>query len=253
MHADDEVELLHTLPERVELGQRERLAALPRGNRGDADQEDLGAPLGDVLELGERDVVARGEADDRRGEDGVGVDVGPVLVHPLVERVDHHAHPVGVVRHALLERARERGPQQRAVDAHLLHELEARLGVEEGVEARHRHHLPEAGARARTVESLAALGDVHARTAGHRDPVERGVGDVVGDLVLDGKLGAAVDVDVPDDPLVLVGEELRERVAVLVEVVVGVEGGERQLAVDDLDVLGGGHGLLPLILDAVQL
>ena len=144
VHADDEVELLHPLPERVELGQRERLAALPRGHRRDADEEDLGAALVDVLELVDRRVVAGGEADDRRGVDGVGVDVGPVLVHPLVERVDDGARRVGVVGHALLERARERRPQQRAVDAHLLHELEARLRVEEGVDAGHGHHLPEA-------------------------------------------------------------------------------------------------------------
>ena len=51
VHADDEAELLHPLPERVELGQRERLAALPRGHRRHADQEDLGAALGHVLEL----------------------------------------------------------------------------------------------------------------------------------------------------------------------------------------------------------
>jgi hypothetical protein len=100
------------------------------------------------------------------------------------------------------------------------------------------------------VEAVAALRDVETRTARNRHTVERGVRDVVGDLVLDRQLGAPADVDVADDALVLVGEELGERVLVLVEVVVGVERRERELPVDDLDVLGLGHGLLPLILDA---
>ena len=54
VHADDDVELLDPLPEGVELGQRERLAALPCGHRRDAHQEDLGPAFVDVLELLER-------------------------------------------------------------------------------------------------------------------------------------------------------------------------------------------------------
>ena len=56
-------------------------------------------------ELLEGAVGARGQADDRRGVDRVGVHVGPVLVHPLVERVD--------------DRDRERrGRRRRAPRAH---------------------------------------------------------------------------------------------------------------------------------------
>ena len=104
-------------------------------------EEDLGAALVDVLELLDGAVDAGGEADDRRGVERVGVVVGPVLVHPLVQRVDHRHRDVGVVGHALLEDAGERRPQQRAVDAHLLHELHARLGVEERVDAGHHDQL----------------------------------------------------------------------------------------------------------------
>ena len=45
--ADDQTELLHPLPERVELGQGEAPPPLPGRHRRHADQEDPGAPLGD--------------------------------------------------------------------------------------------------------------------------------------------------------------------------------------------------------------
>ena len=182
VHADGETEFLDPLPERVELGKRERLAALPRGHRRHPDEEDLGAALVDVLELLEGAIEHR-ERDDRRGVDGVGVHVAPVLVHPLVQRVDHRAHRVGIVGHPLLEHTGERRPQERAVDPHLLHELEPGLGIEEGVEARHRDHLPEAGGR--VAEPLSALGDVVAGSTGDGDLGEGRVGDVVRDLAAD--------------------------------------------------------------------
>ena len=49
VHAHDDVEALDLGPERVELGEREGLAALPGGHRRHADQEDLGTALVDVL------------------------------------------------------------------------------------------------------------------------------------------------------------------------------------------------------------
>ncbi len=154
VHADDEVELLHPRPERIELGEGERLPSLPGGYRRHADEEDLGAPLVHELELRQRGVVARREADDGRGVQRVRVDVRPVLVHPGVERVDDRDAHVGVVGHAFLDRAGQGRPQQRAVDAHLLHELEAWLRIEERVDAGHHHHLladrPGRGRRRRT-------------------------------------------------------------------------------------------------------
>ena len=124
---------------------------------------------------------------------------------------------------------------------------EAWLGVEERVDAGHHDQLPlvqPAGAFG-VAEPAAALGDVHPGRAGRGDLSERRVRDVVADLVADRELRPAVDLDVLDDALVLGRQELRERVAVLVHVVVGVERRVRQLAVRDLDVLGVGHGVPP--------
>jgi hypothetical protein len=219
-------------------GQGERLAPLPRRYRRDTQEEDLGAPIGDELELVQR-FVQDGERDDGSDVQGVGVHVGPVLVQPQVEGVDHRACRVGVVGDTLLDRAGERRPQQRAIDAHLVHELEPGLGIEERIDARHRDLLPEP---ARLVaEARTAAGDVVARATGHRDLRERRVGNVVTDAIADGEFGSPVDLDVFDDAVVGRWEELRQRVAVLVEVVVAVEGRVRQLAMRDLDVLVLGH------------
>ena len=251
VHADHDVELLDPLPEGVELGQRERLAALPGGYRRDADQEDLRPALVDVLELLERRPVAGGEADDRRGVDGIGVHVGPVLVHPLVERVHDRDGEIRVVGDALLERAREGRPEQRTVDAHVLHQLEPRLRVEEGVDTGHDARL-HAGGRAGDGTAVAALRDVAAVAARHRDPVERGVRDVLGDVIPQCELGAAADLDVLDRTFVLRREELRERVLGLVEVVVGVEGLVGQPAFVDVDQVLADvvHGALRVVVVA---
>ncbi len=163
-------------------------------------------------------------------------DVAPVLGQPPVQRVDHGAHRIGIVGQAFFERAGERRPQQRAIDAHLLHELEPRFGIEERVDAGHRDHLlveaePPAGA-----EPRAALRHVEPGTAGYRDLGEGRVGDVVGDLVAQRELRPTVDLDVLHDPFVFRRQELRERVARLVEMVVGVEGRVRQVTMHELDV-----------------
>ena len=69
--------------------------------------------------------------------------------------------------------------------------------------------------------------------------------DVVGDVITDGELRSPVDLDVLNDALVLPREELGQCVAVLVEMVVGVERRVRQLPVRDLDVLCVAHAILP--------
>ena len=87
------------------------------------------------------------------------------------------------------------------------------------------------------------LGDVTAVASRHSNLPERGVGDVLADLVPDGELGAAMDIDVLDNSLVLPGDELGESVPVLVEVVVGVEGrvGEASLPNVDEFLAGFAH------------
>src|SRR5262249_13753158 len=94
--------------------------------------------------------------------------------------------------------------------------------------------------------ALAALALVRRRVppaAGHRHPLERGVRDVVADVVTDGELGAPVDLDGLDRVLVLLGQELGERVAVLVQVVAGVERLVREPTLADVDevLFGIGH------------
>src|SRR3712207_8487404 len=49
------------------------------------------------------------------------------------------------------------------------------------------------------------------RSPGRSHAIERGVGDVVADPVLDRDLGAAVHLDVADHVLEALGDELRER------------------------------------------
>ena len=84
------------------------------------------------------------QGDDRRREDPVLVVEGPVLVHPLVEGVDHGVGGVGVVAQALLEQAGQRRPHERPVDAELVHQLEPGLGLAERGERADRlaHDLP---------------------------------------------------------------------------------------------------------------
>ena len=58
---------------------------------------------------------------------------------------------------------------------------------------------------------------------GRSHAIEGRVGDVVADLALHRDLGAALHLDVVDDPRVRLREVLRERLLRLVHVVVGVE------------------------------
>ena len=160
--------------------------------------------------------------------------------------MDHRTRRVGIGRQTLLDLVHERRPEQRPVDAHLPHQREARLGIEEGVDAGHRDELAEADRtrRAGVTARLGVLRDVEPGTTGDGDAGEGRVRHVLRDPVLDRQLGAAVDVDVADDPLVLGWEELRQCVARLVEVVVGVERAVGQLPTGDLDELVVGHRIL---------
>ena len=84
----------------------------------------------DPLELLDRLVDDR-QRDDRRGEDPVLEVERPLLVHPLVERVDDRVGGDRVVGEAFLEQAGQRRPHHRPVDALLVHQHHAGLGVEE--------------------------------------------------------------------------------------------------------------------------
>ena len=231
VHADDDVGVLHGGPERVELGQRERAATTVEvGDRCRPDEDGLGAPRHDPLELLDR-LLDDGQRDHRGGEDSTVEVEGPLLVHPLVERVDDHMGGDGVVGEPLLEQAGERRPHHGPVDAELVHEHDAGLGVEEPRQRldvlRRRRELDVfgPGGRRRVLEpELELLG------AGRGDLVERGVRDVLADLVLDRDLRPPVDLDVLDHARVLRREVPGEGVLRLVHVVVGVEHRVRELA-----------------------
>src|SRR5262249_42870730 len=72
---------------------------------------------------------------------------------------------------------------------------------------------------------------------------EGGVRDVVADRALQSDLGAAVDLDVLDDVLVLLGQVLSQRLRRLIEVVVCIE--QRKRDVDPMRKLP--HGILPFL------
>ncbi len=146
----------------------------------------------------------------------------PVLVHPLVQRVHHHVRRPGVHGQPLFEQAGERRPHERAVDAELVHQREARLGREERLgraDGITHEFTPGLALRVAVLEEL--LGG-----PGATHDVEGGVRDVLRDDIADCDLRPAVDLDVLDQPGVLGREELGEGVRLLVHVVVGVEDGK---------------------------
>ena len=224
VHADEHVVFDALLPERVELRQRERPRTAEAGHRGGTDQDRTGAALDRPVQLLDR-LLDDGQRDDRRGEDAVLVVEPPHLVEPLVQRVDDDVDGDRVVAQPLLDEAGQRREHQRAVDSEFVHQLQPRFGLEEGRDGPHRLTEQLALALALRVAELevllpsARLGDVG----------ERGVRNVIGDLTLDRDLGAAVDLDVLDDVLVLLGQVLGHRLGWLVQVVVRVEQRERDV------------------------
>jgi hypothetical protein len=207
------------LPERVELRQRERARALEAGHRGRPDEHHLGAPLDHPLQLLDG-LLDDGQGDHGGGEDPALVVELPGLVHPLVQGVDGGVEEVRVVLHPLLDHAGERGEHQRAVEALLVHELEAR------------GRLPERRRRLdRLAEQLAAALPLRVADpvvlllgARPRHHLEGRVRDVLGDPAAHRQLGATVlQLHVLDGAAVPVGQVPGERLRGLVEVVVGVE------------------------------
>ena len=107
------------------------------GHRRGTDEHDARAPLHDPLELLDGLLHDR-QGDHRRGEDAALVVELPGLVHPLVEGVDHDVDQLGIVAHALLHQAGERGEHQGAVDPLLVHQLEPRGRLPERRDGSHR-------------------------------------------------------------------------------------------------------------------
>jgi hypothetical protein len=157
--------------------------------------------------------------DDGGGEHAPLIGEGPLLRHPLVEGVNDRGAQLRVVTHPLLHQAGQRRQHDGVVDALLVHEHQPRLGSAEGVRAVNppADDLPAGFAVGIPVLEVLLLG------AGTTYSVERRVGDVVGDLAPHHDLGTAVDIDIVDGALVLVGQVPGQRIARLVHVVVGIE------------------------------
>ncbi len=206
MHAHQDVGLLDCFPEWIELGQGERATTLPCGHRRRMQQEGLGAVLHDELQLLDG-LVEDGKADHRCRVHGIGVVVRPMLEHPAIEGTKDDLNGIGVARQPLLHASGQCGPDHRPVDAHVLHESQPRLGVEEGVDR----------------GDAAPVLRVGRRSTGRRDAGKGRVGNEVADFVLERDLGAVVDLDVFDDACVFRWDELGQGVGVLVHVVVGIE------------------------------
>ncbi len=187
VHAHQDVGLGNLGPERVELGQRRRTRSLEAPDRGRANQDDFGTTLEHPVELTAR-LVDDAEVDHRRGEHPVVVVEGPVLGHPLVECVDNGVDGARVVVHPLLQEAGQGRPDEGPVDAQLVEELDAGLGVT--VAGVGPHALAQGLPAGLTLR--VALLEVLLLGAGGSHDLERGVRDVVADLVVDGDLGASI-------------------------------------------------------------
>ncbi len=206
MHPDEDVRFLHRLPERIELGQGERTAALPCRHGRRVEEERLRPVVDHEAELLEGPLEHR-EADHRSRVHRIGIVERPVLEHPTVERVKDDLNGVWILGQPLLDTGGERRPDHGLVDAHVLHEGQPGLGVEKGLHRR---------------DASPVLG-VGRLAAGRSHAGEGGIGDEVAYLVLDGDLGAIPDVDVLDDAVIRGRKKHRQGIPVLVHVVVGVE------------------------------
>ena len=124
-----------------------------------------------------------------------------------------------IVLHPLLGQAGERREHEGAVDVELVEQLEAGGGLAERGDGLHglAHELAVALALG------VAVGEVVLLRARPGHDLERRGGDVLADDAPHRDLRPPLHLHVLDRVLVLLGEELRERVLGLVEVVVGVE------------------------------
>ena len=194
------------------------------GHRRRADQHGAGAALQTPFELFERAVDDR-QGDHRRGEDAVLVVERPLLVHPLVERVDDVVGHLRVVLHPLFDQAGQGREHQRVVDAEFVHHLQSRGRLTERRDRLHR--LAENLAVGLALRAVAEVILLRTRLGDDR---EGRVRDVFADVAAHHDLGAAANLHVVDGALAVLREVLGQRFLRLVHVVVGVEHGEGKLA-----------------------
>ena len=133
--------------------------------------------------------------------------------------MDRCVAEVGIVAHPLFEQAGECGEHQRAVETQFIEMRQPGLGIASPLRTfdRFAEYLPQ-----RLSVGIAGTVVLLLRP-GRRHDFKCRVRDELGDLVVDGDLGAAVDLHVLDRVGVLRREVTGERILRLVHVVVGVE------------------------------
>ena len=111
--------LLDAVPVAVVLRESERSGTVIPPRRRRAHEHTGGAPLQHPLQL-PNGVVHDTRRDDRRGEDAALVLEGPFVDHPLVQGVDGGGAQIGIVTHALLDQAGQRGQHEGVLHALLV-------------------------------------------------------------------------------------------------------------------------------------
>ncbi|MEK6439238.1 hypothetical protein WBK50_09525 [Pseudonocardia sp. T1-2H] len=218
MQDDRHVRVLDVLPERVELRERRRAPAAVPLDRRRLDEHGPGTVLDEVLEF-PAGVVDQRTRDHRGHEEPVLVHVAPRLEHPAVERVDHRHDQLGVLRRGVLDQVGQRREDQRLVHALLVEGLDpgARLA-----EVRLRVDRPTGElAEGLPLLVLARIELLVRPQGGH--PVERGVGDELGDPVEDRDTGVPSHLHVLHRPAEALRQVPGEGLRCLVHVGVRVE------------------------------
>ena len=208
---------------RAQIGSNEgspgRFEAFGRADGPVLEDHDAGAAVEHPLQLG-HGLVDVGEREVGRGEDPLLVVEAPVLVEPAVERAERGTRRGKVVAQRLFHADTERGEEQRAVDALLVHHLQPDVAVAVGGVGRFEVAEQLDDARA----ALVVPAEVLLETARLGEVAERGVRDEPVHATTDEQARLAVDLGPLHRPLGVLGFDVAgERVGRLVVVVVGVE------------------------------
>ena len=187
MQADEDPGFRAARPEGIELGSAEREAAADAGDRRGPDADGACATLQLGLQLLDRGLDV-GQADEGHRKQATLPIETPFLIEPEIEGREKRDDRLGLMAQPRLDHRRERGKDERGVDALLVHHLQAALA------------RSPFDRRADRLAGQLAHGEAFAifRTipdfvrAGRRDDLESRVRDIVGDLPVDHELGASL-------------------------------------------------------------
>jgi hypothetical protein len=228
VEGDRDPGLVELGPHRIELGVAGRHVAVPARHGTGDHHDDAGAGLEDSSHLGGRRVRV-GQSDHRRGvEPTVAAVVAPVVVEPLVERLEGGVEGRDVVLERLLHAHAEGGEQQGAIHPLLVEQVDPGVTVAVAGVLGDRRELAEH--RLQVHATLVATPEVRLKAAGLGDRIEGGVRDELVDLPAHEEPLLAADVGPLHAPLGHRRVDVAgEGVLRLVVVVVGVEGAEAEI------------------------